>query len=238
MHQNIDFPKELVSLLSRMEVKTQERSRPWVTLSYAQSLDGSIAIQRSAPLALSGAKTLKITHGLRAKHSVILVGIGTLLSDDPQLNVRLITGSDPQPVVLDRQLRFPIDARLLRGQKSPWIFANNNSQPEREAILKKFGGRVFRSDGEMYDIGEILSVLGREGMSSVMVEGGAGVITAFLQAQLVDLIVLTIASRLVGGVRGIENLLADDGPHLDNFGVQRFDDDLLVWGCPRWTKEI
>ena len=62
-------------------------------------------------------------------------------------------------------------------------------------------------------------------------------ITSFLQAQLVDLIVLTIASRLVGGVRGIKNLLADNGPHLDKFGVQRFDDDLLVWGCPRWTIE-
>ena len=237
MPQTIDFPKELDSLLSSTEVRSQERSRPWVTLSYAQSLDGSIATQRSAPLALSGAATLRITHSLRAMHSVILVGIGTLLSDDPQLNVRLVTGSDPQPVVLDRQLRFPMEARLLRGQKSPWIFTNYNALPEREAILTKAGGRVFRSDNERHSIGNILSILGREGMSSVMVEGGASVITSFLQAQLVDLIVLTIASRLVGGVRGIKNLLADNGPHLDKFGVQRFDDDLLVWGCPRWTIE-
>ena len=238
MHQTIEFPSELDSLLSSLQVRLQQRSRPLVTLSYAQSLDGSIAARRSATMALSGAKTIKITHSLRAKHSAILVGIGTLIADDPQLNVRLVTGSDPQPVVLDSQLRFPLEARLLRGQKSPWIFTNNNAQPQREAILTKAGVRVFRSENEIHSIGDILSILDREGVSSVMVEGGAGVITSFLQAQLVDLCVLTIASRLVGGVRGIESLLTDDGPVLGKFSVQRFDDDLLVWGCPLWTKEI
>jgi len=236
MLQTTDLPKELDSLLSNMKTGRQEHNLPWVTLSYAQSLDGSIAAQRSAPLALSGSATLKITHSLRARHSAILIGIGTLLADNPQLNVRLVPGSDPQPVVLDRHLRFPMEARLLRGQKSPWIFTTRNTQPELETALEKAGARVFRSDMEMRSIENILSVLGREGILSVMVEGGAGVITSFLQAQLVDLVVLTIASRLVGGVRGVESLLADDGPRLDKFGVQRFDEDLLVWGCPRWTS--
>jgi 3,4-dihydroxy 2-butanone 4-phosphate synthase/GTP cyclohydrolase II len=231
MLQAIDLPKELDSLLSIMKVGAPEHGRPWVTLSYAQSLDGSITARRGAPLALSGAATLKITHSLRARHSAILVGIGTLLADDPQLNVRLVPGSDPQPVVLDRKLRFPPDARLLRVQKSPWIFTTRNAQMEREAYLIKSGARVFRSDTE---IGNILSVLSQEGILSVMVEGGAGVITSFLQAQLVDFVVLTIASRLVGGLRSIESLLVGDGPRLDKFGVQRFEDDLLIWGCPRW----
>ena len=131
-------------------------------------------------------------------------------------------GSDLQPVVLDRQLRFPIDARLLRGQKSPWIFTTLNAQPEREANLTKAGVRVFRSDTGMHRIGDMLSVLGQEGILSVMVEGGAGVISSFLQAQLVDLVVLTIASRLVGGVRGLESLFADDGPRLNKFGAKCF----------------
>jgi 3,4-dihydroxy 2-butanone 4-phosphate synthase/GTP cyclohydrolase II len=238
MTQATDLPKELDSLLSGMDVNLLELGHPWVTLSYAQSLDGSITAQRGAPLALSGSATLKITHSLRARHSAILIGIGTLLADDPQLNVRLISGADPQPVVLDRQLRFPMEARLLCGNKSPWIFTTRSAQPEREASLTRAGARVFRSDTELHSIGDILSILGREGILSVMVEGGAGVITSFLQAQLVDLVVLTIASRLVGGMRGIESLLADDGSRLDKFGVQRFDEDLLVWGCPRWTREV
>ncbi len=237
MKQYINLPKKTDLLLSGMDVHYQEQGRPWVTLSYAQSLDGSIAAQRGTPLALSGSATLKITHSLRARHAAILIGIGTLLADDPQLNVRLVPGSDPRPVVLDRKLRFPKDARLLRGQKSPWIFTTQNAPPERKAALEKAGACVFRLDTEMRSISDILSVLGREGISSVMVEGGAGVITSFLRARLVDLVVLTITSRLVGGFRGIENLLPDDGPRLDKLGVQRFDEDLLVWGCPRWDGD-
>ena len=119
-----------------------------MTLSYTQSLDGVIVAQRGARLALGSAATLKITHRLRARHSAILIGIGTLLADDPQLNVRLVSGADPQPVVLDRQLRFPMDAHLLRGQKSPWIFTTLNAQPECEANLTKAGHVFFGPFGE------------------------------------------------------------------------------------------
>jgi 3,4-dihydroxy 2-butanone 4-phosphate synthase/GTP cyclohydrolase II len=237
MTQTINLPKELDLLLASKDIHLQEHGRPWVTLTYAQSLDGSIAAQRGVPLALSGSATLKFTHSLRAGHSAILIGIGTLLADDPRLNVRLVSGDNPQPVVLDRQLRFPTEARLLGGQKSPWIFTTQNAQPEREVALTKAGGRVFRLDMQMYNIKNVLSVLGQEGIRSVMVEGGAGVITSFLQAQMADIVVVTIASRLVGGVRGIESLLANNGPRLDKFGVERFDEDLLVWGCPRWTGD-
>jgi len=69
------------------------------------------------------------------------------------------------------------------------------------------------------------------------VEGGAGLISSFLHSQLIDLTVLTIAPCFIGGLRGVESLLPNGGPRLDKFGVQRFDDDLLVWGCPRWPKK-
>ena len=90
----------------------------------------------------------------------------------------------------------------------------------------------------MRNIQDILAVLGEEGIPSVMVEGGAGVITSFLQAQVVDLVVLTLTARLVGGLRGVESRLAEDGPRLDSFGVERFDEDLLVWGIPRWASGV
>ena len=77
------------------------RGRPFTTLAYAQSLDGSIAGQGGRPLSLSGASSLRLTHELRAAHDAILVGIGTVLSDNPLLNVRLVSGSDPQPIVAD-----------------------------------------------------------------------------------------------------------------------------------------
>src|SRR5512133_2370683 len=87
--------------------------RPLVTLSYAQSLDGSLAAQRGTPLALSGPQSMELTHRLRAAQDAILVGIGTVLSDNPRLTVRLVEGSQPQPVILDSHLRFPLNANLL-----------------------------------------------------------------------------------------------------------------------------
>ena len=88
----------------------QSVGRPFVTLSYAQSLDGCIAAKRGQPLALSGPQSLTLTHQLRSAHDAIMVGIGTLLADNPRLTVRLVEGRDPQPVVLDSRLRFPSEA--------------------------------------------------------------------------------------------------------------------------------
>ena len=70
--------------------------------------------------------------------------------------MRLVTGGNPQSVVLDSQLRFPLEARVLRGKKSPWIFTTQNSDLEREAALKKSGGRVFRTKPKKVDLNEIL----------------------------------------------------------------------------------
>ena len=81
---------------------------PQVTLTFAQSLDGSIAAVRGQPLALSSAETMVITHRLRAMHAAIVVGVGTLVADDPSLTTRLVEGPSPRPVVLDASLRTPL----------------------------------------------------------------------------------------------------------------------------------
>jgi len=245
MSPTADLPAALDALLAQMEDQARQRGLPWVTLSYAQSLDGSIAARRGAPLALSGPATLEITHRLRARHETILVGIGTLLADDPRLNVRLAPGDDPQPVVLDSRLRFPLEARLLRGRKPPWIMTSQKASPEREAALVQAGVRVFRAATERIKPGEVLQLLAGEGVCSLMVEGGAQVITAFLQARLVDALVITVSPLLVGGVKAVEGLLSNDEtasgpegfPRLEKSGVLRLGDDLLVWGRPRWFAE-
>jgi 3,4-dihydroxy 2-butanone 4-phosphate synthase/GTP cyclohydrolase II len=125
--------------LHRAAAHRQRTGRPFVTLSYAQSLDGSIAARPGRPLALSGSKSMALTHGLRATHEGILVGIGTLLADDPRLNVRLVEGKDPQPIVVDSRLRFPPYANLLRNGRIPWIATSAEADPERQAALEKIG---------------------------------------------------------------------------------------------------
>jgi 3,4-dihydroxy 2-butanone 4-phosphate synthase/GTP cyclohydrolase II len=243
MESPIELPDVLAGIISDKKIAGKRSGLPWVTLAYAQSLDGSIAAYPGAPLAISAPASLEITHQLRARHQAILIGIGTLLADDPRLNVRLVPGENPQPVVLDNQLRTPPDSRMLKGAKRPWIMASRRSPPRREKALIKAGARVFHPSPDKVALADVLEVLRREGIGSVMVEGGAQVITAFLQACLVDLIVVTISPMLVGGMTALTDALVDDPalpasadkfPRLDDLGVEWIQEDLLIWGCPRW----
>jgi len=100
-----------------------ESPLPLVTVSWAQSANGAIAAADGSPVALSGPESLRLTHRLRALHGAIMVGIETVIADDPLLSVRLAEGPQPQPVILDSRLRFPPGARLLsRADRKPWIF--------------------------------------------------------------------------------------------------------------------
>jgi riboflavin-specific deaminase-like protein len=212
--------------------------RPFVTLAYAQSLDGSLAARRGEPLPLSGLESQKLTHRLRASHSAILVGIGTILADDPQLNVRLAQGWNPQPVILDSRLRTPPQARVFQS-KFPWIASTLPIEPGRAVALETRGARLLvfpAGDDGRVQLPLLLQFLTEQGIKHLMVEGGTAVITSFLREGLVDLLVLTIAPILVGGQPGVEGLLGAGGssqgefPHLEEMNFSQLGNDLIVWG--------
>ena len=118
----------------------QRTGRPFVTLSYAQSLDGCISARPGVALALSGRQSLKLTHKLRAEHDAILVGIGTVLSDNPRLNVRLVDGDNPRPIVVDSRLRLPLDCNLLTQESGrPWIATIEKPDKKRSIALEAAG---------------------------------------------------------------------------------------------------
>jgi 3,4-dihydroxy 2-butanone 4-phosphate synthase/GTP cyclohydrolase II len=231
-------------LLSGAAAHRLETGRPLVTLSYAQSLDGSLAARRGTPLRLSGKASMQLTHRLRAAHDAILVGIGTILADDPQLTVRLVDGAQPQPVILDSHLRISVQARVFQGSRLPWIatlpdaIADHQGSFNQAAIISA-GAHVLPcppdADGHV-SLPDLLSHLASLGISRLMVEGGAAVITAFLTARLADLLVLTIAPIFVGGLRAPEALLANptgstaDWPKLTNLGTELLGEDIILWG--------
>ncbi|KAF8940157.1 bacterial bifunctional deaminase-reductase [Dissophora ornata] len=185
---------------------------PHVTLTYAQSLDGKMAGIKGKQLILSGPESMKATHVLRSKHDAILVGIGTVLNDDPRLTVRLNSddfppGSGPiehpQPIVLDSSLQFPTTAKLVlpTSPKKPWIFTGPRHDSSRKSELEALGAKVIilNFDPQGYlSITDLLSRLYQLSVRSLMVEGGAGIITSFLKSGLVDSFVLTIAPVYVG----------------------------------------
>lgn len=227
--------------LADARIFRQEHGRPLVTLSYAQSLDGCLSLRRGVPTALSGPQAMQLTHRLRPAHDGILVGIGTILSDDPRLTVRLVEGCNPQPVVLDGQLRFPLQAKLLQGEPLPWIATHQRpidpeAHQQKRSALEARGTRLLeiRSDENGYlSLPALLAKLADLGIDSLMVEGGSRVITSFLTNRLVDQFVITIAPLFLGGLPTVESAVQDGlttFPTPSDLGYDRLGDDLIVWG--------
>lgn len=226
LNQNIE------DWLTTRKEASQDSNRPFVTLSYAQGWGGSITTKQGHAVALSGPESNSLTHQLRSLHDGILVGIETVLSDDPQLTVREWQGQNPQPIVLDTSLRMPKSARLCQHpDKKCWILTTRNHSDTEysgaEIISLKNTGT------ESVPLDSALQLLFDRGINSLMVEGGATVISAFLRARLVDVVVLTIAPVLLGGYRAINDLgtnSLDELPCIDPLFTERLGNDLIVWG--------
>lgn len=239
---NLDIMAAIRERLEGAVARRARNSRPFVTLTYAQSLDGSIAARSGRPLALSGPESQALTHALRAAHDAILVGIGTVLADNPRLTVRLAPGTNPQPVVLDSRLRCPLYVHLLRGEgPPPWIAAGLRAAPEREAELSQAGARVFRlpAGGQGFlDLSVLLDRLAEWGVGRLMVEGGAQIISSFLATRLVDQVVLTLAPVVVAGLRAVDGsglFPSHASVRLSRLFYERLGEDLVVRGDPEWS---
>lgn len=231
-------------LLSRAAEHRQRHNRPFVTLSYAQSVDGCIASHPGQPLALSCHRSLVLTHQLRASHDAILIGVNTVLADNPRLTARLVEGKHPQPVIADSRLRFPLNSNLLQSKiLSPWIATCEDADEEQQRILEYAGARVLRlpadAQGRVH-LPALLEKLSALGINSLMVEGGADIITSFLAERLVDQVIVTVAPILVGGIHAVRCLNENGAvclPRLRNLRHQYLDGDLVIWGTPYWEEE-
>jgi riboflavin-specific deaminase-like protein len=221
---------ELDEWLAESLQRTVSSNLPSVTLSYAQSLDGSLALRKGEPMVLSGPESHKLTHQLRAAHDAILVGIGTVLSDDPQLNVRLVEGKNPRIVVLDSQLRTPRKAQLLKSK--PIIFCAESAKAKAQKELEEAGAVIERQRDKTatrVDLPAMLARLWKLGVRTVMVEGGGEIIVSFLSEKIVDRVIITIAPQFVGGYRAVESAIGEI-LELVNEGSEKFGKDLVIWG--------
>ena len=230
----MNFNQRIEQWLQARLASFQSDIRPFITLSYAQSWDGSITSRCGEPLNFSGAESRRLTHQLRSLHDGILVGIGTVLSDDPQLTVREWSGANPQPIVLDSHLRISPAARLFRHPDHKcWLVTVNDKSDvldERAEILTVCGSE---HDPQQVSLVAAMAMLRARGIRSLMVEGGGEIITAFLHARLVDSLVLTVAPTLVGGYKAVGDLQNGTGfERLDieplHFG--QAGRDLVMWG--------
>jgi GTP cyclohydrolase II len=210
-------------------------SRPYVVLKYAQTLDGRIATRTGDSKWISGEPERRASHALRAACDALLVGIGTVIADDPQLTVRLVPGASPLRVVLDTRLRIPDTAQILGDAAPTLVITTERSSPERRRELRgrAVGVRVVEpAPPRGVDLAATLAVLRDAGIRSLLVEGGAAVITSFLRQRLVDRIVVGIAPRILGaGTEAVGDLSVArvaDGLRLTRTSLHAVGDDVVL----------
>jgi diaminohydroxyphosphoribosylaminopyrimidine deaminase / 5-amino-6-(5-phosphoribosylamino)uracil reductase len=190
--------------LNEKYIKHRTTGLPWVTMKFAQTLDGRIAsADGSSRWVVASPETLKIAHKLRAEHDAILAGINNILLDNPELTLRLVKGRSPIRIILDSKLRIPLEAKVLSGQdKAKTFIATTPAAPKGKInALRAFGIEVLVTPADTagrVDIRELLQNLGARGISSLLVEGGGEVYTSFLKLGLVDKVVGFIAPKILG----------------------------------------
>lgn len=212
------------------------RRRPHVTLKLAISADGKAGLAGRKPVAITGEAARHHVFQMRAQSDALLVGIGTVLSDNPQLTCRLpgLAGRSPVRVVLDARLRVPLSLTVVSTVRDTptWIFAARKASPMAAEILQDKGCKVFRVDdtGDRLDLEEVLTVLAGEGITRLMVEGGPTVAAAFVAADLVDAAVLIHSDKIVGedGIAPLDGMaLAALTGHLQACGSEPLGSDTL-----------
>ncbi|RSL94543.1 hypothetical protein CDV31_014286 [Fusarium ambrosium] len=225
----LDFPESdrefLEPHLPPKDGTTPTPDAPFVTLTFATSLDSSLALSPGAPTAISGPQSKAMTHYLRSRHDGILIGVGTAVADDPSLKCRIIGvggyGSEgldgqPRPIVIDPTARWDFTSnsklfKLCREGKgrAPWIVtAAKNPPAEKAALLEQYGGKFVVMDITTSDIGEhrldwheLMLKLKENGLASVMIEGGGQVINSLLEPQnlaTISSVIVTIAPTWLG----------------------------------------
>jgi diaminohydroxyphosphoribosylaminopyrimidine deaminase/5-amino-6-(5-phosphoribosylamino)uracil reductase len=195
-------------------VKRITHGRPYVTLKLAISADGKVGLSGRRQTAITGEATRERMFQVRAASDAILVGIGTVLADDPQLTCRLpgMFERSPVRVVLDTKLRVPLATSVIATvRETPtWVFTSQQASAIAEEILQQKGCKVFRvreDDGRL-DLEQVLKSLAQEGITRLLVEGGPIVASSFVEANAVDEAILLHGEKVIGdsGIGPLEGM--------------------------------
>ena len=213
--------------------------RPFIHLKIAQSLDGRIATTLGKSKWITNENAKNLVFRLRSENDAVLVGIKTVLQDDPLLTVRNIKGQNPVRIILDNELIIPPASHVLslhNGQKT-LIFAAQPHERSRIKTLEDLGAEVIIVDAQeskYLNLHEVLRQLYLRGISSVLVEGGSEVFTSFIKQKLFDKITFFISPMLIGtGIQSIGNLgieSLENAYRLENVTINIIDNQAVMEG--------
>jgi diaminohydroxyphosphoribosylaminopyrimidine deaminase/5-amino-6-(5-phosphoribosylamino)uracil reductase len=241
--------EEDIKELNEVFIKYILTKKPFCYMKYAMTLDGKIASWSGDSKWITSEKSRKYVHDIRQKVSAIMVGIGTVLADDPSLTTRRGHEMDKDAirVILDTRCRIPLDARVLNLESSVrTIIATGSSYDEKIGTLKENGAEVIITPlkENRIDIAWLFEELGRMGIDSILLEGGATMNYSALEAGVVDRVMAFVAPKIIGGqnaktpVEGEGIQYVRHAVKLADIDIKRFDQDILITGMVEKSEVI
>lgn len=242
---DLDVEKEKANQLYVPFFHFAATQTPYVTLKSATSLDGKIATVTGESKWITGEKARLDVHHYRNENDAILVGINTIIADDPKLTTRLSNGGrNPIRIILDTHLRTPPEAKVVTDEEAEtWIFvARDVPQDKVNFFSNHTAVKIIQLDNEMIEIDQVLSHLGGKGIMTLFVEGGAGVNGSFLKVNKINQLITYIAPKLIGGKEaptsiaghGLESI--NEAVQLDIKSIEMLGDDIKIISVPKEVR--
>ncbi len=210
---------------------------PFVTMKYAMTIDGKTACFTGASKWITGAAAREHVMYQRLRHTAIMVGVGTVIADDPMLTCRIENGRDPIRIVCDSHLRTPINSNIVRTAKdTPVIIATISDDNEKIAEYENCGCRIIRTSSKNghVDLNELTAILGKEKIDSILLEGGGELNWSALQSGIVSKVQAYVAPKIFGGKTAASPVMGEGVPSpdmaffLENSKITHLGDDILI----------
>jgi diaminohydroxyphosphoribosylaminopyrimidine deaminase/5-amino-6-(5-phosphoribosylamino)uracil reductase len=232
------FEKE-AKRINEVFIKYISTGKPFVIMKAAQTLDGKIATHHGLSKWISSDASRKFADNLRKNVDAIMVGVGTVLNDDPFLSVKSATARQPVKIIIDSLCRTPFKSNLFRNLNSKIIIASTDRAPKENIFaLEKAGAEVLLigKNKKRVDLKKLVEELGKRKITSILLEGGGTLNASFIEAGLIDKVFLFIAPKFFGGKKAITVVegegvkTPDEAVKLRDIEISRIGEDLLVTG--------
>lgn len=232
--------------LNRRFIKNITTGLPYVTIKTASTLDGKIASRSGDSKWISNEQSREHVHTMRHRHDGIMVGVDTVIADDPSLTTRLtVPGISPARIIVDSTLRIPDEAKVLRDGAAPTIvLTTERAAAERRAAVSERGIQVIVcGEGPQVDLRSGLQRLSELGICSLLVEGGGRLNGSLLQNKLVDEVALFLAPKIIGGLHAPGSFVFEgfdlmaDAVALSDLSVEQIGDNVCITGYPVWNAK-
>lgn len=219
--------------------------QPFMTMKAASTLDGKIATYTGDSKWITSPEARHDVHVLRNEHMAIMAGVNTVIADDPELTTRIPNGRNPIRIIMDSTLRIPLDAKVVNdGQAKTMIFTSEKYDVEKRGALEAKGVEVLPTTGAVHtEPNDVVRILGERNISSVLIEGGGSIHSAFLSNRLVDKVVHYFAPKLIGGqfaptfLEGSGEALMRDAVQLNDVTVTQVGPDFKFVGYPEYKGD-